>query len=199
MLGPAGCKSKKKLAEEKAKAEAEARAAQIERLKSEVKALMADPVQNMADLQQREARLADIRNMNLGDPALDRLIEQAEDFLAAERDRLIRASQPEPKPVDMQAELKRDLDRSFRNIAQASSPAAADREIARILDKFASEEVPVLIVISEQGRLKDYDRPTTILRYLNYLKDQGKTPNRVSDVVLGANGRITELELIKNY
>jgi len=199
MVGPIGCKSKKKLAEEKAKAEAEARAAQIDRLKAEVKSLMADPVRDMAELQQREERLAQIRNLNLGDPALDSLIAQAEDFLAAERERLIRESQPEPEPVDQQAELKNSLDRSFRNIANASSTEAADREIDRLLGKFASEETPVLIVISQQGGVKDYDRPTTIVRYLNYLKDQRKSPDQVSDVVLDANGRITELELVKSF
>ncbi len=198
MVGPIGCKSKKKLAEEKAKAEAEARAAQIDRLKAKVKSLMADPVRDMAELQQREERLAQIRNLNLGDPALDSLIAQAEDFLAAERERLIRESQPEPEPVDQQAELKNSLDRSFRNIANASSTEAADREIDRLLGKFASEETPVLIVISQQGGVKDYDRPTTIVRYLNYLKDQRKSPDQVSDVVLDANGRITELELVKS-
>lgn len=200
-MGPIGCKSKKKLAEEKAKAEAEARAAQIDRLKAEVKSLMADPVRNMADLQQREERLAQISDMNLNDPALDSLIAQAEDFLADERERLIRQSQPEPEPepVDLQAELKNSINRAFRNIANASSTEAADREIDRLLGKFASEETPVLIVISQQGGRKDYDRPTTIVRYLNYLKDQGKNPDQVSDVVLDANGRITELELVKDF
>ena len=62
---------------------------------------------------------------------------------------------------------------------------------------FASDETPVLIVISESGGIKDYDRPTTIKQYLEYLKDTGKNVNRIGNIQYDSAGKITELELIK--
>jgi len=55
----------------------------------------------------------------------------------------------------------------------------------------------VLIVISEENGQKDYDRPTTIRDYLNYLKDQKKNFNKISNIQFDGSGRITELELTK--
>jgi hypothetical protein len=48
-----------------------------------------------------------------------------------------------------------------------------------------------------EGETKDYDRPTTIRRYLEYLKDQKKNMNAVHNIQYDASGKITELELIK--
>jgi hypothetical protein len=62
---------------------------------------------------------------------------------------------------------------------------------------FSSRDVPVLIIINQSGNLKDYDEPTTIGRYLNYLKDRKASPNAVHNLVKDANGKISELELIK--
>jgi hypothetical protein len=58
---------------------------------------------------------------------------------------------------------------------------------------FASEETPVLIIVSRSGDIVDYDRPTTIKKYLNYLKDQKVNRNDIENVVYDANGKITEL------
>jgi hypothetical protein len=200
MLGPVGCKSKKKLAEEQARAEAQARTEQINRLSTELQAMMADPVANMADLESREARLAEIRAMNLNDPGLNSQIAKVDRFLKAERDRLAREAAPKPVPkADPKAELTQSLNSAFSNIANARNSEEADRAIALALGKFANEDVPVLIIISQKAGVKDYDRPTTIIRYLQYLKDQKKQPSRVGDMVLDSNGRITELELVKNF
>ena len=62
---------------------------------------------------------------------------------------------------------------------------------------FESPNVPVLIIISQNLGFNDYDRPTTIEKYLNYLKDQKISPNRVQEIKYNANGKINELELIK--
>jgi hypothetical protein len=51
-----------------------------------------------------------------------------------------------------------------------------------------------LIVIHEEGGVKDYDEPTTIKKYLEYLKDTKKNLNYISDIRL-AGGKVTELEL----
>jgi ATPase subunit of ABC transporter with duplicated ATPase domains len=89
------------------------------------------------------------------------------------------------------------LEQYFRSIANSSNAASANRSISEALTLFASDETPVLIVISESGGIKDYDRPTTIKQYLEYLKDTGKNINRIGNVQYDSAGKITELELIK--
>lgn len=89
------------------------------------------------------------------------------------------------------------LEQYFRTIAGSNNAASANRSISEALTLFASDETPVLIVISESGGTKDYDRPTTIKQYLEYLKDTGKNVNRIGNVQYDNTGKITELELIK--
>ena len=64
---------------------------------------------------------------------------------------------------------------------------------------FASPDVPVLVVISEENGMKDYDKPTTIEKYLNYLKDRKAYKAVVNDIVYNDSGKITELELRRVY
>ncbi|PZR35237.1 MAG: nucleoid-structuring protein H-NS [Azospira oryzae] len=90
------------------------------------------------------------------------------------------------------------LGQYFNAIASAGSTTAANNSITEALSLFASPETPVLIVISESGGQKDYDRPTTIKQYLNYLKDQKKNINKISDLRFDGSGKITEVELSKN-
>jgi hypothetical protein len=86
----------------------------------------------------------------------------------------------------------------FDAITNASSVTAANSSINEALTLFASPETPVLIVISESNGQKDYDRPTTIRDYLNYLKDQKKNMNQISNLQFDSAGKITEVELRKN-
>lgn len=86
----------------------------------------------------------------------------------------------------------------FDAISNSGNTASANSSINEALALFASPDTPVLIVIAESGGQKDYDRPTTIKNYLNYLKDQKKNINKISDVKYDASGKITELELKKN-
>lgn len=90
------------------------------------------------------------------------------------------------------------LGQYFNSIAGAGNTAAANSSINEALSLFASPEAPVLIVISGSGSQKDYDRPTTIKQYLNYLKDQKKNANKISDLRFDGSGKITEVELSKN-
>jgi adenylate kinase family enzyme len=85
----------------------------------------------------------------------------------------------------------------FAAIATSSSVTSANNTITEALSMFASPDTPVLIVISEENGQKDYDRPTTIRDYLNYLKDQKKNINSISAIKVDGSGKITELELLK--
>lgn len=96
-----------------------------------------------------------------------------------------------------EAEPYNKLQNYFTAISNASSIASANSNIAEALNLFTSKDTPVLIVISEEGGQKDYDRPTTIGQYLNYLKDQKKSMNKISHLQFDNAGKITEVELVK--
>ena len=89
------------------------------------------------------------------------------------------------------------MGRNFNSIANAGSVSQANRVINETLGMFESPNVPVLIIIKQNAGFNDYDRPTTIEKYLNYLKDQKISPNKVHEIKYNANGKINELELIK--
>ena len=82
-------------------------------------------------------------------------------------------------------------------ISNARSTEEANRKIQETLQLFSSSDAPVLIVISEENGNKDYDRPSTIKRYLDYLKDTGNAPDALSHLTINDSGLISEVELIK--
>lgn len=86
----------------------------------------------------------------------------------------------------------------FETIATADNLTSANNSINEALTMFASPDTPVLIVISGAEGQKDYDRPTTIKDYLNYLKDQKKNINKIEKLQFDSSGKITEVELRKN-
>lgn len=92
---------------------------------------------------------------------------------------------------------KARLGQYFDAISNADNVSSANSSINEALAMFASPDTPVLIVISDSNGQKDYDRPTTIREYLNYLKDQKKNANKISDVKVDGSGKITEVELRK--
>ncbi|WP_296619830.1 nucleoid-structuring protein H-NS [Marivirga sp.] len=96
-------------------------------------------------------------------------------------------------------EMANRLDNYFNAIANSSdNTTKANSNINEAKSMFASPNVPVLIIINEStDGTKDYDEPTNILDYMNYLKDQGKNLNDIYKVKTNDRGRITELELIR--
>ncbi len=87
------------------------------------------------------------------------------------------------------------LENYFNSIANSSNMDAANRTIQEASGMFSNSNTPVLIVIHEESGIKDYDEPTTIDKYLNYLKDTKKNLNFISDIRLDNNGKVSELEL----
>lgn len=103
----------------------------------------------------------------------------------------------EPKMTEKEM-LNQQLNKYFNGISSANSAAAADNSISEAKNMFANATVPVLIIIHESSDgTKDYDEPTNIKDYLNYLKDQGKNLNRIYNFKSNSQGKITELELIR--
>jgi hypothetical protein len=93
---------------------------------------------------------------------------------------------------------KAKLTQYFQSIARSGNAASANSSINEALALFASPDTPVLIVISEENGQKDYDRPTTIRQYLNYLKDTKNNANSISNLQFDSGGKTTEVELRKN-
>ena len=94
---------------------------------------------------------------------------------------------PAPAPVVRSADevAVEKLESQFSSIASASNVTAANQSIQEVLAMFSNPETPILVVIHE---------PTTIKKYLEYLKDTKKNLNYISDIRL-AGGKVTELEL----
>jgi len=96
--------------------------------------------------------------------------------------------------------VKTQLENAFASIASAASIgdlSQADATIQKTLQFFSSDDVPVLIIISREGSMVDYDKPTTIKRYLNFLKDTKASKNAIDAIMNDANGKIKGLDLIK--
>ncbi len=198
-VGFSGCKSQKKIAARQAAAE---RLATIEQAKQDLLMIIND--QGDMTIAQKERKVADIKAMNLNDGEVDVLIIEAEkaiDRLKLEQKRL----EEERLRKEREAAEARRLDEQkfskiedyFDAISAARTVDIANSRINEALKFFASPDVPVLIIVFMDGSIKDYDRPTTIRRYLEYLKDQTKNLNKVHNIQYDANGKITELELIK--
>jgi hypothetical protein len=106
---------------------------------------------------------------------------------------------PAPKPAAPQPTAAEvavgKLEGYFNSIANSSNVQSANNTIREALGMFSNQNTPVLIVIHEESGIKDYDEPTTIDKYLNYLKDTKKNLNFISDIKMDGSGRVTELEL----
>lgn len=196
--GTTSCKSKKKLAREQAAAEY---AAKIDQATKDLTAILND--ETSWTLDEKETRLATIKSWNLQDENVLDLIDQVDDKLSRERAEANRMAEEERLRTEEEARRAREaakygsIESQFMAIAGAPDMAAANERIARTISLFASPDVPVLIIISQAGGFNDYDRPTTIGKYLDYLKDQKVYSNIIEQVKYDSNGKITELELIK--
>lgn len=192
------CKSQKKIA---AKEAAEAEARKIAKAKADLEELLSD--QSGLSLDEKESRLQVIKDMNIEDPEVQELIVQVEEKLKRERETFMAQQEAERIAREREEALRRkgsekkSVDEYFNLIATSSNLATTNRYIEEALQLFSSDDAPVLIIISRSGDIVDYDRPTTIRKYLEYLKDQKVVRNKIDNVVYDANGKISELELIK--
>jgi hypothetical protein len=194
--GATSCKSKR-LAKEAAAAEY---AAMVDQAKKDLNAIINE--ETTWSLDEQAARVAAIKTYNIDDPEVQELIGLAELKIAELREEAERLAEEERLKREEEARLKAQesefafIDDAFSNIAGAGSYDAANREIDNALKQFANLDVPVLIIISQAGGFNDYDRPTTISSFLNYLKDVKYYKYKVESVKQDGLGKITEIELI---
>jgi len=192
--GATSCKSKKKLAKEAAAAEY---AAKVEQAKKDLNAIING--ETTWSIDEQAERVATIKSYNIDDPEVQELIVKAELKIEELREEAERKAEEERLKREEAAAAKSEfevLDNSFRGIAGAGSFDASNRQIDAALQQFASPDVPLLIIISQAGGINDYDRPTTISKFLNYLKDKKAYKYKVESVKRDGLGKITEIELI---
>jgi len=199
VVGGTSCKSKKKIAAEKAAIEL---ASKIEKAKAALRDLLRDD--NPKTWQQKRNELDKIIAMQLRDPEVEDLINQVEAKLEKERQEMLRKQEEEArKKAELEAlkqkqAMLESINSHFFAVATATSVDDANLKIQRALSMYASKDVPVLIVVSKYGNnQKDYDRPTTIESYLNYLKDVKKYSKQIEDIKYDDFGKIIEIELIQ--
>ena len=189
--GMPACKAKEKAAQKEA---AELLAKQTEQAKKDLISLLSD--NNQKSLEEKERDLQAIKDLGLTDPEVLKLIEKVEAKLAAEREAQRNTSNNTTGTTELQAK-QRALGSALAAISGARSVEEANRKISETLKLFSSPDAPVLIVIAEENGQKDFDRPSTIKRYLEYLKDTGNAPDALSHLTMDGNGLISEVELIK--
>ena len=190
--GTTSCKSKKKLAKEAAEAEYRSK---VDQAIKDLNAILDD--ETLWTLEEKESRVRVIKDWNLQNAEVDDLLFQVEKKLARERAQKTEEERLAAEEREKAQAANVVLEKNFNAIVRAGGTSQANRLINETLDLFESNNVPVLIIISQSAGFNDYDRPTTIEKYLNYLKDQKVSRNSVHEIKYNANGKINELELIK--
>ena len=175
--GTTSCKSKKKLAKEAAEAEYKSK---VEEAIRDLNAILDD--ETLWTLEEKEARVQTIKDWNLQNAEVDDLLFQVEKKLARERAQREEEARRAAEEREQAAAADVVLGRNFNSIANAGSVSQANRVINETLSLFESPNVPVLIIIKQNAGFNDYDRPTTIENYLNYLKDQKKATEKINDI-----------------
>lgn len=192
-VGTSGCKAKRE-----ARAAAAAKAERIAEARADLLAIINDNG-NMT-LEEKESTLERIKAMNIEDAEIQDLIARAEAIVARERDAANRVSGATGAKEEAEAEdANTQLKNIFDQLSSSRSTSDANSRIREALSLFASPETPVLIIISQSGDNVDYDEPTTIKKYLEYLKDTKSQPAAIHNLEVDSNGKIKEVELIKNY
>ena len=163
-----------------------------------LKALMTD---NGMTIQQKRTEWNRIKNLNLMNAEVDEWLGKVDLFLNQEERRMAEEILESERLAAQKEKAKKSLQNLmafFERIASAPNADEANRHIQEALSLFSSAQVPVLIVISTSSNgAKDYDRPTTIRKYLDYIKDQRKYERQAEPLKLDDQGKIKELELIK--
>lgn len=106
---------------------------------------------------------------------------------------------PKTSSNELKESLPLELDNSFNAIVQAARQgdmSEADNIVKRILQYFVDSDSPVLIILNQNGSNTDYDRPTTIGRFINRLKTEKKNLYKVDSYQQNRDGKINELGLI---
>jgi len=166
---------------------AKAKQQQIEEIKIRLNGLLYNQTMSADDL---ERELNEIKSLNIKDNEVQSLIKQVEDRINAMRESMGSISS------------NADLDRYFDEVIALSKSGNIERtnmKIKDILKFFTGSDADLLIIVyREDEQPIDYDKPTTIGAYLNYLKDQKVNLNTTYSIERDELGKIKLVELLKN-
>jgi len=192
LTGTTSCKAKKEAAE-KARIEAERAATAV----AELNALLIDETSTVDQLQ---TKLDAIKLRKIENAEVKGLIDLNQKRIDGKREEIRKKEEAEKKKEEVKKEviLKTDeqLDLYLQQIAKAPTAAEANALIEKVYDMFSSKTADVLIIISNAGGEPDYDKPTNIQTYLNYVKDQKLYSKKVYNLEMDNNGKIKLLELL---
>ncbi len=200
MFVETGCKAKK-LEAERLRQEAQ----KVENAKTTLNLILSNNVN--ISIEEQEAKLNQIKAMNLKDPDVVSKVAQAEQKIKTQKEAIAKQKEEEAKlnakkEVEMKqkVDLTTQLTQNFDEIATSSKNGnldGANSVLNETLKLFTADDALVLIIVSKSGSTVDYDKPTTAKQYLNYLKDRKENKNKVDKLVLDNQGKVKELELIK--
>ena len=195
ICGATSCKSSGKISKKEYKAK-------VEQATKDLNAILSGETE--WSLEEQQARINEIKQTDFSkkNPEIVEMIERAEMKVTnaiAERDRQAEeqqrlAEEQRLRDLEQQNKPQTGLADYFNLIANAKDVVTANNYIKEALKLFESPDAVVLIRLNNYG---DYDRPTTAVNYLNYLKDQKKVGVEVDNVLYNKENKITELELIK--
>ena len=194
LCGATSCNSSKGMSKKEYKAA-------VKQAEQDLNAILNDETE--WTLEEQLERINELKQIDFSkkNPEIVEMIERAEQKVTnaiAERDRIAEQKRLEEeqrlRELEEQNKPKTALTDYFTMIANAKDVTTANNFIKEALKLFESPDAVVLIRLNNYG---DYDRPTTAVNYLNYLKDQKKVTVNVDSVKYNEENKITELELIK--
>ena len=194
LCGATSCNSSKGMSKKEYKAA-------VKQAEKDLNAILNDETE--WTLEEQLDRINELKQIDFSkkNPEIVEMIERAEQKVTnaiAERDRIAEQKRLEEeqrlRELEEQNKPKTALTDYFTMIANAKDVTTANNFIKEALKLFESPDAVVLIRLNNYG---DYDRPTTAVNYLNYLKDQKKVTVNVDSVKYNEENKITELELIK--
>ena len=117
--------------------------------------------------------------------------DEIEEQIAKEEITIVDEADDQPeRNVVKSASTESRLTNYFNSISKASSVSSANGSIAEALTMFSSKDAPVLIVFYEANGTPSYDEPTTIEKYLHYLKDTQNFNTYIEETVMDSGGKI---------
>ncbi len=175
----------------------------LTRSKVELNSLLSDTCTKTLD--EKEKTLATIKSYQLRNLEVGELINKTEKKLIGEKKAELEKEEVErQKKHNEELELNKvkkitktlseKLENNFQEIAEAENNSQADKLIRETLEYFITDQANVLIIIGEFNGEKDYEKPTTIIKYLNLIKDTRKSINKIEKIHY-QNDKIKLLEL----
>lgn len=197
ITGSSGCSSKKKTGKTTEVTTVHDNTDQLLKAKGQLLEIINDD--GSIPLETKEATLREIKSQHFEDAEINDLIRLADQKINEQKERMSQADKMVPQEItETEAASTKDiLYGFFIDLVNNKNYQDSEVFINQALKMFASESVPVLIIISQEGGMVDYDEPTTIRKYLEYLDDTKNNSNRINSIKVNQEGLITELELIK--